>query len=210
MDWVYRVFTALIDDFAWGQAAIEHIRRNAKIYEYVESFFIAGAVAMLIRTFLFQPYKIPSGSMIPTLEIGDRIFAFRLPYWFGRSPKRGDIVVFRTPDSIHDPDKPIYIKRVVGLPGDEVEIRNGRLYVNGELATAPEAFNNIEYFHYTPGMDKPFFRMHVPEGEVLVFGDNSRNSYDGRAWGGVPLKNVKGKAVLRYWPWAPWRVGILH
>jgi len=167
-------------------------------------------MVLIIRTFLFQPYKIPSGSMEPTLQIGDRIFAFRLPFWFGKRPGRGDIIVFKTPDSIYDRTKPVYIKRVVGLPGEVVEIRQGRLYVDGRLVDSPEAFDHITYVHQNSGMDHPFFRCKVPENEILVFGDNSRNSYDGRAWGGVPSRNVKGKALFRYWPWKPWRVGLLR
>ena len=147
--------------------------------------------------------------MIPALQVKDRIFVFRLPYWFNKVPKVGNVVVFKTPKAIYDPKKPIYIKRVVGVSGDLVEIRDGDLYVDGERQSQgpiPE----IEYQNYSLGMKSPFFKRRVPDGEVFVFGDNSANSFDSRAWGGVPIRNIKGRAVFRFWPFIPWRVGLIR
>ena len=146
--------------------------------------------------------------MIPTLQIGDRLLVVKFRYWL-RKPEIGDIIVFRTPDSIYSKDKPIYIKRVVGLPGDTVAIRDGDLYVNGKKVTEG-TIGSIKYVNHFVGMKEPFYEKEVPDGHVFVFGDNSRHSYDSRCWGGVPLKYIKGKALLRYWPWFPWRVGLVR
>ena len=146
--------------------------------------------------------------MIPTLQIKDRLLVLKFVYWF-RDPQIGDIIVFRTPDEIYDKTKPIYIKRVVGLPGDVVSIREGDLYVSGEKVTR-EPIGSIEYVNYFPGMKEPFVEARVPEGEVYVFGDNSPHSFDSRFWGGLPIENIKGKAFFRYWPWFPWRVGLVR
>lgn len=207
---LYDILVPFLKKYSWGENILEHIRRHPTIYEYVEAFLVALVLALVIRTFLLQPYKIPSGSMIPALKVGDRIFVFRLPYWFGAKPEVGDIVVFKVPKDInnYDPKKPVYIKRVVGLAGDEVEIKRGRIFVNGELIEDPPIFKEINYVHLVGGMDRPYYSRTVPEGRIYVFGDNSAHSYDSRAWGGVPYENIIGKAFFRYWPL--WRIGLVR
>jgi len=267
------------------------------VREWSDALVIAFLLAMFIRTFVVELFKIPSGSMTPTLvgtsadalgradeyalewdvdgngvddlvlkRLGrgpryhvfyrnerhefvgneethdlheplevrrkararnDRIVVNKFLYWF-RPPRRGDIVVFRVPPCIYEPEKPIYIKRVVGRPGEVVEIREPHLYVNGRRVTEPEVFERIQYVNYFgTGNGEPyrpdyiewhlqkyprpgwygsgpwewFDRATVPAGHYLVFGDNSKSSKDSRDWGAVPEANLKGTAILRYWPW---------
>lgn len=202
----------LLEKNAVGKRIVQHVKRHPKVYSLVQEIAVLVIAVLLIRTFIIEPYKIPSGSMIPALEINDRIFVFRLPYWLGKVPRRGDIVVFKVPKTIpnYDPEKPVYIKRVVGLPGETLEIRNGKLFADGDEVTAPKIFAQLTYVNQIPGMAKPFTSMKIPEDSMLGFGDNTRNSYDSRAWGPIPVKNVKGEAVFRYWPFLPWRVGLVR
>lgn len=266
--------------------------------EWSDALVIAFLLAMFIRTFVVELFKIPSGSMTPTLvgtsinaageadeyvlewdvdengvddlvlkrlrpvryhvfyrndkgefvrneEIpnlveplearrkarirNDRIVVNKFIYWF-RPPRRGEIVVFRVPPGIYERSKPIYIKRVVGLPGEVVSIREPDLYVNDCRVDEPPVFRRIRYVNgfghargdgpkYRPDYikwhvqryqryewDRPwgwewFDSATVPEGHYLVFGDNSTSSRDSRDWGAVPERNLKGLAILRYWPW---------
>lgn len=182
--------------FSWGRPIVRHVSRHHRFYENFEALYTALILALLIKTFIFEAYKIPSSSMLDTLQIGDRIFVNKFVYSFSDIGV-GDIVVFKTEGlSIYQEDKPYYIKRVVGLPGDRLEIgRDGHLYRNGQLMDDPPFF--VENRYVTLGGRRVFT---VPGGEVYVFGDNSRNSSDSRRWGGVPLENVMGKAFFRYWP----------
>lgn len=148
---------------------------------------IAFGVALFTQATVAKPYQIPSGSMLPTIQLQDRILAFRLIYHF-RPVERGDIVVFEPPENI-DPGTP-YVKRVIGLPGDTVEVRGGRVLVNGEefkvdMATTPSYSRATET---------------VPEGMLFVLGDNRNESFDSHRWGYVPLDNVIGRAEFIYWP----------
>lgn len=186
---------------------------KAQIRETAEALVIAVILAMLIRTFVVQAFKIPSGSMEDTLKIGDHILVAKFLYRFVE-PKRGDIIVFKYPV---DP-KVDYIKRIIGVPGDKVEIREKVVYINGKryeepyvehvdprtftkTAIAAEVFPDdmVRRDNYGPVM--------VPEGHYFVMGDNRDRSYDSRFWGFVPKKNIKGKAFFRYWP--PTRIGIV-
>ena len=174
-------------------------RRKSVVREYGEALFVALLLALFIRSFVVQAFKIPSGSMIPTLVIGDHIlvnkfvYGVHLPY-FGTSiipvgtPHRGDVVVFVYP-------------RVVGVAGDTIEVREKRLYVNGEAVPDP-------YAHFAEGEDgrtmaprDNFGPFQVPAGYIFVMGDNRDRSYDSRFWGPVALDKVKGKAFLIYWSW---------
>ena len=198
------LFKDLIQDF-------QTIRQDPKKFwrtfwkNWGEPLLIAGIFALLIRTFLFAPYKIPTGSMIPTLLVGDKIFVEKLSYRFD-SPKRGDIVVFKYP---LDPKKD-FVKRLIGLPGERIEIRGGVAIVNGRpLTEAP--FSNITYYNvdrddWKYGRTGQVFE--VPEHYYFVLGDNSANSSDGRYWGFVPQRNVLGRAKLVWWP--PNRVKVLR
>lgn len=194
-----------LKNYTWGRSLVNHISYHQRFYENFEALYTALILALLIKTFIFEAYKIPSSSMEDTLQPKDRIFVSKLVYNY-RDIHVGDIVVFKTkgiPD-IEDPLKPYYIKRVVGLPGDSLQILpNRKILRNGILLDDPEIFLENEY--YSMGGRTQFI---VPEGEVYVFGDNSGNSLDSRAWGGVPLENVMGKAFFRYWP--PSRIGTIQ
>lgn len=156
--------------------------------EGFETLLWALVLALILRTFVIQAFWIPSGSMIPTLEPGDRVLV--LKFWYhlpGISPKRGDVVVFKYPV---DPRRD-FVKRIVGLPGDVVEIRGGVVYVNGVSLSEPYVVNKDD-FDMVPTK--------VPEGSYFCMGDNRPNSQDSRYWGFVPRKMIKGPAVFRYWP----------
>jgi signal peptidase I len=177
--------------------------------EYAEAIGLALILALFIRTFIVQAFKIPSGSMIPTLQIGDHIlvsklsYGIRIPFWghylveFGK-PKRGDVVVFIFPE---DRSKD-FIKRVIGVGGDVVEIRGKRIYINQRPVNDTHA-----HFEGDGSLGGPIYirddygPRRVPEGHVFVMGDNRDRSYDSRFWGFVDLKDVRGKAFLIYWSW---------
>lgn len=160
--------------------------------------FFAIVIAVLIVVFVIQPVRVEGQSMMPRLYDQDRIFVNKFIYplreWLGdKQPiKRGDIVVLLFPD---DPSKS-YIKRVVGLPGEDVQIANGRLYINGLLTEEPY----LEAQYLSNDTSGP---IHVKEHHYFVLGDNRRNSSDSRAWGFVPEKYIYGKAVFRYYPFVP-------
>lgn len=188
--------------------------QKSTLREYAESLGIALILALFIRTFVIQAFKIPSGSMLPTLQIGDHIMVAKFIYGprleipftnisLGhlpglRQPRRGDVVVFVYPV---DPSKD-FIKRVVGLPGDRIEIRDKRVYINGKPWDDPHAF-------FVRGPDGHSGRrpqdnygpVTVPPGHIFVMGDNRDRSYDSRFWGFVSLDQVKGEALFIYWSW---------
>ena len=160
-----------------------------------EPFVVAGILAILIRTFLLGPYKIPTGSMIPTFLVGDRIFVDKVSYRF-HPPQRGDIIVFKYPlDRKKD-----FVKRLVGLSGEHVEIKEGKLYVNGRVLDE-KVFTKNYYYNVKDG--RFGFEnqvIDVPMDSYFVLGDNSAHSSDSRMWGFVPKKNVVGRAFLIWWP----------
>jgi len=170
------------------------------IREYAESLISAFVLALIVLTFIGRAFKIPSSSMYPTLQPRDRIFVNRFVYRFSM-PERGDIIVFIYPeDNSRD-----FIKRVIGLPGETVEIRDGHIFIDGEKINNPFPIAmNSYYNHGSYGRGE----VKVPEDEYFVLGDNSRNSKDSRYWGFVPSKNLKGKAFLIYWPFR--RIQLLH
>jgi signal peptidase I len=189
-------------------------RTKSVFREYVEALLVALALALFIRTFFVQAFKIPSGSMLPTLQIGDHLlvnkllYGIRVPVYGTRyfsyfKPEHGDIIVFVYPE---DPDKD-FIKRVIGIPGDRIEIRHKKLYRNGEAVDEP-------YAHFTdpegPAPRDNFGPVTVPEGHVFVMGDNRDHSFDSRFWGFVPFEAIKGKAFVIYMSldsedgWANW------
>ncbi len=177
--------------------------------EYAEAIFLAVVLALFILLFVVQAFKIPSGSMLPTLQIGDHIlvlkfiYGVRLPYWNKvlipiKTPQRDDVVVFIFPV---DPSKD-FIKRVVAIPGDKLEIRNRRLFVNDQPAMDEHGYWGDPDLH--PIRLKPRDDMEplvVPEGKLFVMGDNRLSSHDSRFWGFVDQSAVKGKAFLVYWSW---------
>ena len=170
----------------------EVLMREAK--EWAQSILVALVLTLIIRTFVVQAFKIPSGSMRPTLLEGDKLFVNKYIYRF-KAPKRGDIIVFKYPV---DPKKD-FIKRLVASGGEEVEIRDGKIYVSGKVLDDPRTFGKFYYYNHDP-YGSPRETIKVPEENYFVLGDNSANSTDSRFWGFVPKKNVLGKAIFRWWP----------
>lgn len=179
------------------------------VREYTEAIVIAVLLALFIRSFVVQAFKIPSGSMLSTLQIGDHllvnkfIYGVKLPVtgtvvipW--KDPKRDDIVVFKYPkDRATD-----YIKRVVGVAGDTIEIKNKQVYVNGKAVENPYIqFTDKNIMKASAGPRDNMGPVKVPEHSLFMMGDNRDNSYDSRFWGFVPLKDVLGKAFILYWSW---------
>jgi signal peptidase I len=184
-------------------------QQKSKFREYVEAIILAIVIALFIRTFVIQAYKIPSGSMKPTLQIGDHIlvskfnYGIKLPFLRTTlipvgAPQRGDIVVFIYPE---DRSKD-FIKRLIGIPGDTIEIRNKKIFING-LPYSDKHGVYVDNF-VIPGAVQPrdnFGPVTVPEGSLFVMGDNRDESYDSRFWGFVSEKDVLGKALIIYWSW---------
>jgi len=182
---------------------------KSKLREYIEAILLAIVIAFFIRTFVIQAYKIPSGSMKPTLQIGDHILVTKFNYGVrlplirstlipAGTPERGDIVVFIYPE---DRSKD-FIKRLIGLPGDTIEIRDKQILLNG----LPWSDANGVYVDnlMIPGNVQPRDNLGpvtVPQGSIFVMGDNRDESYDSRFWGFVPMKDVLGKALIIYWSW---------
>ena len=225
----------------------------------VDAFFIAMVITSLLRGFVVEIYKIPTGSMIPTLVGGlvvqedvnddgledlvvlnespgayygapeyvfikndcwynqpaefsshylppepmenallrhDKVIVKKYSYWFA-APHRGDIAVFKVPDSIYADDKPIYIKRVAGLPGEHVRLFDGNVFYNGMQAKYPARFAEI-YHENMYRLQEGIVEI-VPDNEYFLLGDNSLYSYDSREWGTVASKRIIGKAFLRFW-----------
>jgi len=160
--------------------------------EIVHTFLPAVAIVLVINLFLAQPRTVHGQSMEPNLHEKERVIVDLVTYRF-RAPQRGEIIVLRLPDSHTDP----LIKRVVGLPGDTIEITNGKVYINDELLSEP--YLNQD----TPGQ---VTRQIVPEEHVFVLGDNRGSSNDSRYFGMVPYENIVGRAWLRYWP--PSDIGV--
>lgn len=180
-------------------------KNKAVIREWAESIFIAFILAMFIRTFFIQAFKIPSGSMRMTLIEGDRLMVNKLrygpkiPFTDQRlpgltNPRRGDVIVFVYPED-HKRD---FIKRLIALGGEIVEIKEGHLYINGELFHDPR-IDHIYYYNQGP-YGQEGGEIKVPDGQAYVLGDNSSSSRDSRYWGFVPKENIIGRAEFIYWP----------
>ena len=182
---------------------------KSKLQEYIEAIILAIVIAFFIRTFVIQAYKIPSGSMKPTLLIGDHILVSKFNYGIKLplirstllpigTPKRGDIVVFIYPE---DRSKD-FIKRLIGVPGDTIEIRDKKILING----LPYKDKHGVYVDHLiiPGSVQPrdnFGPVTVPKQKLFVMGDNRDESYDSRFWGMVDQRDVLGKALIIYWSW---------
>jgi signal peptidase I len=246
------------NDSSYATTQASQQKPQEGIWETVKVIVQALAIAFVIRTFLFQPFNIPSGSMYPTLKVGDYLFTSKLSYGYGKysfnfapsvfgvtlikccefidfpgrkilgdTPKRGDVAVFKYPNDLSQD----YIKRVIGLPGDRVQMKDGMLSINGE----PVRKERIEdYVDPSPHVDRqgqgiyPQFietlpngvsyqvldtdpaggldttpEMLVPDGQYLMMGDNRDNSSDSRVWGFVPLENFVGRADIIFFSLAP-------
>lgn len=207
-----------------AQSKEVEISKKSVIREYAEALVIAVVLALTIRVFFVQAFKIPSGSMIPTLLIGDHILVSKLAYGFQLpkdcefqvsfppvtcysstmltrfdSPQRGDIIVFRYPE---DENKD-FIKRVVGIPGDTVAVKNKKVLVNGEVLEDKEFTQRVDP-GIIDGRINPrdnFGPVTVPPDSYFVMGDNRDQSLDSRFWGFVKMDKIKGRAFLVYWSW---------
>jgi len=192
------------------------VREKSKIREYAESILWALILALIIRTCVVQAFKIPSGSMEDTLAIGDHllvnkfIYGIKLPFSEKRflklrDPRQGDVMVFEYPvDRSKD-----FIKRVIGVPGDEIEVRNKHVYVNGVLYQNPhEVYRETAVFPREMNPRDNFGPVRVPPRSYFMMGDNRDNSCDSRFWGFIKESDIKGKALIKYWSWDrnAWRV----
>jgi len=193
-------------------AAKPEAAKKSQLRDWTEALIVAAILALIIRTFVVQAFKIPSGSMEDTLLIGDHllvnkfIYGTQLPFSDDpvlaiRQPDRGDIIVFEFPE---DKDKSYFkrrdfIKRVVGLPGDTIEIRNKNVFVNGERYITPEAVYKDGNLTAGPRDNMP--PVTVPDDNYFVMGDNRDRSYDSRFWRFVDRSAIKGLAFIKYWSW---------
>lgn len=185
--------------------------KKGKIRENVESIVVALLVALFIRTFFLQAFKIPSSSMEPTLLVGDHIlvnkfiYGIRIPivgvkFFEFHKPQRGDVIVFIYPQN----PKKDFIKRVIAVGGEKVQIKGTTVYINDRPIEDPWGVWR------RAGPRRDFGPVVVPEGYLFVLGDNRDNSMDSRYWGFVPLRDVLGKAFIIYWSWNGKAKGILE
>ena len=185
------------------------IKKKSIFREYAEAAAIAVILALFIRTFVIQAFKIPSGSMIPTLMVGDHILVNKFIYGIKiplvnktlvpiSTPKRNDVIVFIYPvDKSKD-----FIKRVIGLPGETLKMVDRKIYINGNLYK--DTYGRYTALHDPLPLSYAkanFGPVTIPEDSLFVMGDNRDNSLDSRYWGFVPMKLVKGKALIIYWSW---------
>lgn len=217
------------------------MNKKSILREYAEALTIAILLALFIRTFIIQAFKIPSGSMKPTLLIGDHLlvnkfnYGIKLPFLDKyilslKKPERGDVVVFKYPEN----EKLDFIKRVIGIEGDIIEIRNDRLYINNKeienrlvdknIRNQLDSYNDNEIIKakiYEETIDNKkhkildqstedenFGPIRVPPSSIFVMGDNRDNSQDSRKWSKthfVKLEKIKGKALIIYWSWPHWK-----
>ncbi len=216
----------LLDVLIWSKKRKTQ-QQPSRLIEYSRSFFPVFLIVLLLRSFLVEPFRIPSGSLEPTLLVGDFLavnkfaYGLRLPVWEKKvlpiaNPKTGEIVVFRwPPDPSYD-----YIKRVIGVPGDKIAYRNKTLTVNGveakqtfvryttdessgnAVAEYRENLNGVEHEIFTrPNVPAVDFEVTVPEGQYFMMGDNRDDSADSRFWGFVADKYLRGKAFLIWMSW---------
>ncbi|MCC5898907.1 MAG: signal peptidase I [Phormidium sp. GEM2.Bin31] len=161
--------------------------------ENIRLIIIALVIALLLRTFVAEPRYIPSDSMLPTLEQGDRLLVEKVSYYF-HPPQRGDVIVFSPPEQLqrqgYQRDQ-AFIKRVIARSGDTVLVVNGRLYLNGEPQVEPY-IAELPRYQWGPAT--------VPPDRLMVMGDNRNNSNDSHIWGFLPVENVIGRAAIRFWP----------
>ena len=217
-------------DYFYKKDTENHLKKRSFFVEQAISFFPIFLIVLIFRSFIFEPFRIPSSSMMPTLLIGDFIlvnkyeYGLRLPVLYNKfidmnDPKRGDVVVFRYPENPKIP----YIKRIIGLPGDKIAYYNKTLYINDILVEqttsgpyAPygsgltmlgsllisEDFGDVEHeILIDPDRNSLDFVTEVPDSSYLVLGDNRDNSKDSRYWGFVPKENLLGRAFLIWMNW---------
>ncbi len=181
---------------------IQFLRREPRKWlqdkwkEWGEPFAVAIILAVIIRTFLVGPYKIPTGSMEPTLMIGDRIFVDKLSYRF-REPKRGEVIVFKYPLDL----KKDFVKRLIGMGDEVIEIKDGSVLINGKKIEGADLTAGRYYYNRNDwDYGKESVPITVPKDAYFVLGDNSGHSSDSRNWGFVPKKDLVGRAIVIWWP----------
>lgn len=185
----------------WGSRSRPPRKGGGGLLEFLVILLVAFVVVFgFVRPYVVEAFYIPSGSMIPTLEVGDRVLANKFIYRF-EEPERGDVVVFQSiEESGEDGSTTELIKRVVGAPGDGIQVENGTLFVNGE----PQ----VEPYVNEAAPDGGFYGpVTVPPGHVFVMGDNRNNSRDSRFFGPVPYENIEGEGFVVFWPLP--RAGLL-
>jgi signal peptidase I len=173
--------------------------------DIIETVVIALSIFLIVYLFVMQPHQVNGSSMVPTFENGEYLLTDKISYKTGL-PGRGDVVVFHAPDSAQCPEGTgcDFIKRIIGLPGDTIEVKNGSLYLNGEKLS--EVYLPDD-FVTRPGNYTLSGPVVVPEGNYFVVGDNRDHSSDSRFWGTVSFEKIVGKVFFRYWP--PARVGVI-
>lgn len=176
-----------------------------KVWEFIKDtaqvVIFALILTFILRSFVFETRTIPSGSMLPTLQIGDKLFVDKI-YFKMTELKRFDIITFMPPQGAQGGDVKLgtpWIKRLIGLPGDTIQVMDGKLYLNDKPLEEPYIKQKPTY-SYGP--------VTVPDGMVFVMGDNRNNSNDSHFWGFLPMENIKGRAFYRYWP--PDRIGPIY
>ena len=202
-------FTVTKDRLNIKMGQMDNTREKSTLREYTEAIIIAVLLALFIRTFVVQAFKIPSGSMLHTLLIGDHIlvskfiYGVKLPFSGKvlipiKDPKANDIVVFKYPRN----PKLDYIKRVIATAGDTVEVRNKVIYINSKpFVDEYGEFTDARIHSSAESPRDNFGPETVPDGKIFVMGDNRDHSYDSRFWGYVDLQAVRGKAFILYWSW---------
>jgi signal peptidase I len=192
----------------WERLAAWWRAPKSKRRENVETFVVALGLALVVRATIAEARFIPSESMLPTLEVGDRLIVEKVSYRF-EAPERGDIVVFEPPLSATAGFRTgnAFIKRVVGLPGERIDIRSGKVFIDGRALDEPYVLEAPRY----PDPEWDSLGMPgglIPGGAVFVMGDNRNNSQDSHVWGPLPIANIIGQTVFRFWPFS--RLGVVQ
>lgn len=159
------------------------------LFELVEIVVIAFALSWVLRSYVIEARKVPTGSMLPTIQLDDQVIVDKLFFKYFDHISPGDIIVFHPPASAHATED--FIKRVVGIAGDKVEIRNHTTYVNDQPLYEPYVVDKSK---------EDFGPTGIPADNVFVMGDNRNNSDDSRVWGFLPVQNITGRTLFRYWP----------
>lgn len=161
---------------------------NQEIKEWIITILTAVVLVVIIRTFILDSRVVPTTSMVPTIKPGDRLFIEKITYRF-QGLERGEVIVFKPP--VQSGLKDDLIKRLIALPGDTVEVKNGKLYLNDVPQDEPYLAEPIQY---------TYKKITVPPDKIFVMGDNRNRSYDSHEWGFADQSSVKGKALVTYWP----------
>lgn len=158
------------------------------ILEWIALIVAAWIISFAIRTFVFDTRIVPTGSMLPTIQLQDRVIFDKLFYHFD-TLERGDIIMFSPPPAAEESED--LVKRIIGLPGERLEVKEGKVWINGKELDEPY-LNQAPNYTYGP--------IDIPEDSYIMFGDNRNNSKDSHVWGLLPKENIKGRVILRYWP----------